>query len=56
MFRFKFGLIVGLAVGWLVGTGKAAELLDRFRRDRKTGTAAPSAGDDVYDFAVRAAQ
>ena len=56
MFRFKFGLVVGLAVGWLVGTGKAAELLERFRQDRKAATVGPAAATDVYDFAVRAAQ
>ena len=58
MFRFKAGIVVGFGLGWLVASGKAAELIEQFRQKRKGG--APAVGGDkadgVYDFAVRAAQ
>lgn len=57
MFRFKMGVAIGFGLGWLVVSGKAGELIDRFRSSRSTSdatTTAESAG--VYDFAVRAAQ
>lgn len=31
MTRFKLGLLVGFAVGWAVGSGRAQELLQRVR-------------------------
>jgi hypothetical protein len=60
MFRFKFGLILGFAAGWLVATGRAAEMVDqlRARLDRRPspdGTVLDDAGG-VYDFPVRATQ
>ena len=60
MSRFKFGLVIGFAAGWLVATGKGAELLgqarDRLAARRNAPAAAPAADNGVYDFAVRAAQ
>ncbi len=59
MSRFKFGLVIGFTVGWLVATGKATELLDK-ARERATAArrqqSAPADANGVYDFAVRAAQ
>ena len=59
MFRFKIGLILGFAAGWLVATGRAAEMVDqlRARLDRRPspGTPIDDAGG-VYDFPVRATQ
>ncbi len=57
MFRFKLGLAVGFGLGWLVTSGKGAELIDRFRSSRSGADTAPTAeSSGVYDFAVRAAQ
>jgi hypothetical protein len=56
MSRFKFGLVLGFAAGWLVATGRAAELLEQARKrfvERHTAPASDANG--VYDFAVRAA-
>jgi hypothetical protein len=58
MTRFKFGLVLGLVIGWLVTSGKGAELLDQARRRSRSGLegdAATTDTDGVYDFAVRAA-
>jgi hypothetical protein len=57
MFRFKLGVAIGFGLGWLVASGKGAELVDRFRQSRRTAadpTTADAAG--VYDFAVRATE
>jgi hypothetical protein len=57
MFRFKLGVVVGFGLGWLVVSGRASELIDRFRASRTAGqqpATADAAG--VYDFAVHAAQ
>ncbi|MCU1504083.1 MAG: hypothetical protein JWM12_3437 [Ilumatobacteraceae bacterium] len=57
MFRFKLGLAIGAGIGWLIGSGKAAELLERLRQSRSpevVGVGDSTTG--VYDFAVRAAQ
>jgi hypothetical protein len=57
MFRFKLGVAVGFGLGWLVVSGKASELIERFRASRsgaEPAVTADSAG--VYDFAVRTAQ
>jgi hypothetical protein len=57
MSRFKFGLVLGFAAGWLVATGRAAELLEQARTRFVERDSAPAADDNgVYDFAVRAAQ
>ena len=60
MFRFKIGLVLGFAAGWLVATGRAAELVDQLRAPAldqpRTATAALADSGGVYDFAVRAAQ
>jgi len=32
MFRFKLGVMLGFAAGWAVGSGKAAELVQRLRQ------------------------
>ena len=37
MSRFKFGLVLGFVAGWLVATGKGAELLDQARDAGSTG-------------------
>jgi hypothetical protein len=61
MFRFKLGIGIGFSLGWLVGSGKAAELIEQFRQ-RRASTDAPGlhavtdASSHVYDFAVRAAE
>lgn len=62
MLRFKFGLVLGFVIGWLVASGKAAQLIDQ-ASDRVAARRAPSttalpadATGGVYDFAVRAAQ
>jgi hypothetical protein len=59
MSRFKFGLVLGLVIGWLVTSGKGAELLEQARRRAQAARAdaklAPTDADGVYDFAVRAA-
>ncbi len=49
MFRFKIGLILGFAAGWLVATGRAAEMVDqlRARLDRR-----PSPDGTVLDDAA----
>ena len=31
MFKIKLGVIVGFALGWLVGSGRAAKLWDQFQ-------------------------
>ncbi len=31
MFKMKLGVIVGFALGWLVGSGRAAKLWDQFQ-------------------------
>jgi hypothetical protein len=31
MFKMKLGAIVGFALGWLVGSGRAAKLWDQFQ-------------------------
>ena len=57
MFRFKLGVAVGFGLGWLVVSGKGAELIDRFRASRAGSDNTPNtASSEVYDFAVRAAQ
>lgn len=57
MFRFKLGVAVGFGLGWLVVSGKGAELIDRFRASRSRADTSPTAASSgVYDFAVRAAQ
>ena len=56
MFRFKLGLVVGFGLGWLVASGKGAELIERFRASRSSGQATTADSAGVYDFAVRAAQ
>ena len=61
MFRFKIGLILGFAAGWLVATGRAAEMIDqlRARLDGRPGPDRAAPLDDnggVYDFPVRATQ
>ncbi len=57
MFRFKAGIVIGFGLGWLVASGKGAQLIEQFRQSRKGGDAATaSKADGVYDFAVRAAQ
>jgi hypothetical protein len=56
MFRFKVGVVIGFGLGWLVASGKGAELIDRFRASRTTTDQATTADGGVYDFAVRAAQ
>lgn len=59
MSHFKVGLVVGFGLGWLVATGRAAQLVDDLReRFLDTSSPATSAADanGVYDFAVRAAQ
>lgn len=58
MFRLKLGIAIGYGLGWLVASGKAAELLDRYRRRRDAtsfGASSPLVADSsgVYDFAVR---
>jgi hypothetical protein len=61
MFRFKLGLVLGFAAGWLVATGRAAELIDDLRARVK---ARSTPADDqvalhdagVYDLAVKSAQ
>ena len=59
MSRFKFGLVLGIVIGWLVTSGKGAELLEQARRRAQAARAdakvAPADADGVYDFAVRAA-
>ena len=59
MFRFKIGLILGFTAGWLVATGRAAEMVDQLRprldrRPSPDGTAALDDSGGVYDFPVRA--
>ena len=31
MLRFKLGFVLGLAVGWAVASGKAAEVIERLK-------------------------
>jgi len=61
MFRFKIGLVLGFVAGWLVATGRAAEMVDqlRARLDRAPRADGATGVDDaggIYDFPVRATQ
>lgn len=61
MSRFKIGLVLGFVAGWLVATGRAAQLFDQASsriaaRRKPTIAAVPEDAEGVYDFAVRAAQ
>jgi len=37
MLRFKLGAIIGFLAGWAVGSGKAAELVERMRASANAG-------------------
>jgi hypothetical protein len=59
MSQFKIGLVLGFGLGWLVATGRAAQLVDDVRErfiDKAGSTTSAGDADGVYDFAVRAAQ
>jgi hypothetical protein len=59
MSHFKLGLVIGFGLGWLVATGRAAQLVDDLRErflDTSGSTTSASDANGVYDFAVRAAQ
>jgi hypothetical protein len=45
MFKLKLGAIVGFALGWLVGTGRAAKLWDQLQEaaTRRAGGSRPVA-------------
>jgi len=45
MFKMKLGAIVGFALGWFVGTGRAAKLWDRLQEaaTRRAGGSGPVA-------------
>jgi hypothetical protein len=45
MFKMKLGAIVGFALGWLVGTGRAAKLWDQLQEaaTRRAGGSGPVA-------------
>jgi hypothetical protein len=45
MFKMKLGAIVGFALGWLVGSGRAAKLWDQLQdaATRRAGGAGPVA-------------
>ena len=45
MLKFKLGVILGFLAGWAVGSGKAAELVERMRSSSTAG--APGAASSV---------
>ena len=54
--RFKLGLLMGAALGYLVGSGKGAEIISdlRSRSGRGGGQSVPGS-DSLLDFSDRAA-
>jgi len=46
--KFKLGIMAGLAVGWLVGTGKASEMLDDLRRRARSSSTSSSSTSDMW--------
>jgi hypothetical protein len=46
MLKFKLGVILGFLAGWAVGSGKAAELVERMRSSSTAG-APGAAGSSV---------
>jgi len=59
MFRFKMGIALGYLLGWMVASGKAAELLEQFKERRGTGAVGGStawssepADTGVYDLST----
>jgi hypothetical protein len=55
MLKFKLGALIGFAVGWMVGTGRAAKLWDEFQhtavRRKETGPGAVT--DDLAEGRIR---
>jgi hypothetical protein len=52
MAKFKFGMVLGFVAGWAVGSGRAAELVQRLRSSAGTeipGSVASRVPRPVFD-------
>jgi len=53
--RFKLGLLIGAALGYLVGSGKGAEMISDLRSRSGRGGGQPMSGSDsLLNFSDRA--
>jgi hypothetical protein len=54
MAKFKLGVVIGFVVGWAVGSGKAAELVQRMRASaagEAPGSVASRVPEPIFDRA-----